>query len=157
MFTKVSEQRSAARRYALCKAAAGPKYDTGGWAPPVVARIPKTETPSYKPERPPTQSGIQLSEDAESAVYSPQYDPIKFKRDWPMFEPAQMRAKADPRYGNWLSAHNNALESLPINDRLAPFLDLNGLPETRKALADAYHRKMYALTNGVPTSVIPMR
>lgn len=152
MFTKVSEQRSTARRYALRKAAAGPTYNTGGWAPPAVARIPKTETPSYFPGRYFPLVGRTIRESAGVAVNSPGYVSCTKLLDLPEYEPVRMRAEADPRYGNWLAAHNEALDGLPTNGKDSPvYVDLSKLPETRKALAGAYHRKMYELTNGVPT------
>lgn len=162
MFTKVSEQRSAARRYALSKVAAGPTYNTGGWAPPAVARIPKTETPSYSPECYSPLDRQYFREYAGIASGTPGYIPraqsLSSPEFAPYYAPTRMRAKADPRYGNWLAAHNEALDGLPINDKDSPvYVDLSKLPETRKALAGAYHRKMYELTNGVPTRAIYTR
>ena len=151
MFTKVSEQRSAARRYALSKVAAGPTYNTGGWAPPAVARIPKTETPDYWPEQFSKLDGSPLDENASYATSYMDYKPIPLSEGLYAYAPVEIRAKADPRFGNWLSAHNDALRSLPINDKGANLTDLYKLPKTREALARAYHRKMYELTNGVPT------
>lgn len=143
MFTKVSEQRSAARRYALSKVAAGPRYNTDGWAPPVVANIPKNETPSYAPEEYRRESS---AESAQPAYTSKSYKPFYLGTD------GAIRAALDPRYRNWAAAHNSALRSLPVNAADAPYTSMRELPETRKALADAYHRRMYALTNDVPTS-----
>ena len=153
MFTKVSEQRSAARRYALSKVAAGPTYNTGGWAPPAVARIPKTETPNYWPEHYAlANNNWARGERAGIAFDTPGYTPFDTLMSEPEFTPARLRAKADPRYGNWFSAHNEALKSLPVNEeKVHPFVDFSKLPKTREALARAYHGKMYELTNGVPT------
>lgn len=147
MFTKVSEQRSAARRYVLRKAAAGPTYDTGGWAPQPVAAIPKTETPNYRPERI-FDDFTYEGESAKPASTSVDYWPIQ-GLDRLKWQPHNMRAKADPRYANWYAAHNAALESMPTSTATYG-IDFGSLPKTREALAKAYHRKMYELTNGVP-------
>jgi hypothetical protein len=157
---------------ALAKYAAesSPEFKTEGYAPESVSQIGADAVPLYRPPVydyannypisliPGTNSAYPM---IDTVGVSPEVRYIRgdSRKSLSRNEAVLARARANPKYLNWLIAHTRAMDAVSAAARGTMhknhFGGTSGVedPELNKMLADLYHKNMMDMTNAAPAQV----